>query len=39
MMEVSAASITKIAASEGEFHQRRIDDAEGWLVRPLVDRY
>ncbi len=38
MLEVSAASIGEIAASEDEFHQRCVDDSEGWLLRPLVDR-
>ncbi|MBD9647433.1 DUF1851 domain-containing protein [Ensifer sp. PDNC004] len=38
MLEVSAASIALIAASEDEFRQRCIDDAEGWLLRRLVDR-
>ncbi|WEX86569.1 DUF1851 domain-containing protein [Sinorhizobium garamanticum] len=38
MLEVSAASIAEIAGSEKEFHQRCVDDAEGWLLRPLVDR-
>lgn len=38
MLEVSAASIAKIADSEAEFRQRCIDDEDGWLLRPLVDR-
>ena len=38
MLEVSAASITKIAASEEEFRQRCIDDEDGWLSRALVDQ-
>ena len=38
MLEVSAASIAKIAVSEEEFRQRCVGDADGWLLRPLVDR-
>lgn len=38
MLEVAAASITKIAASEEEFRHRCIDDEDGWLLRPLVDQ-
>lgn len=38
MLEVSAASIAKIAASEPEFRQRCVDDEDGWLLRPLVDQ-
>jgi T6SS immunity protein Tdi1, C-terminal len=38
MLQVSAASIAEIAASEEEFHRRCIDDEDGWLLRPLVDR-
>jgi hypothetical protein len=38
MLEVSAACIRKIARSEDEFRERCIDDPEGWLLRPLVNR-
>ena len=38
MLEVSAASIAKIAASEDEFRQRCIGDEDGWLLRSLVDQ-
>ncbi|WP_088342597.1 MULTISPECIES: T6SS immunity protein Tdi1 domain-containing protein [Rhodomicrobium] len=38
MLQVSAASITKIARSKEEFFQRCFDDEDGWLLRPLVDR-
>ena len=38
MLEVSAGSIGKIAASEGAFRERCVDDADGWLLRALVDR-
>ncbi len=38
MLDVSAGSIAKIADSEEAFHQRCVDDDEGWLLRPLVDR-
>jgi hypothetical protein len=38
MLEISAASIAEIAASEDDFHQRCVDDSEGWLLRPLADR-
>ncbi|MEN3346699.1 MAG: hypothetical protein V7632_334 [Bradyrhizobium sp.] len=38
MLEVSAGSIERIAESEDAFHQRCIDDADGWLLRALVHR-
>lgn len=38
MLEVSAASIARIAASEDEFRQRCIGDEDGWLLRSLVDQ-
>jgi hypothetical protein len=39
MLEVSAASIRKIAGSKDEFRERCIND-EGWLLRPpLIDAY
>ncbi|MCC8962204.1 DUF1851 domain-containing protein [Bradyrhizobium sp. Pear76] len=38
MLEVSAGSIARIAASEGAFRERCVDDADGWLLRPLVDQ-
>lgn len=38
MLEISAASIREIAPSEAEFRERCIEDADGWLLRPLVDR-
>jgi hypothetical protein len=38
MLEISAASIAKIAESESEFRRRCIDDEDGWLLRPLVDQ-
>jgi hypothetical protein len=38
MLEVSAASIKKIAGSEGEFRQRCVGDSEGWLLKPLAER-
>ncbi|MGX8013054.1 T6SS immunity protein Tdi1 domain-containing protein [Mesorhizobium sp. ORM8.1] len=38
MLEVSAASISPIAVSEDEFRRQCVDDEEGWLLRPLVDR-
>lgn len=38
MLEVSAASIAKIAECESEFRRRCIDDEDGWLLRPLVDQ-
>ncbi|MBR0938730.1 T6SS immunity protein Tdi1 domain-containing protein [Bradyrhizobium jicamae] len=38
MLEVSTGSIARIAASEEEFRQGCVDDANGWLLRPLVDR-
>ena len=38
MLEISVGSITEIAASEQEFRQRCFDDADGWLLRALVNR-
>jgi Domain of unknown function (DUF1851) len=38
MLEVFAASIAEIAASEEEFRRRRRDDEDGWFLRPLVDQ-
>lgn len=38
MLEVSAGKIAMIAGSEGAFRERCVDDADGWLLRPLVDR-
>lgn len=38
MLEVSAGEIAKIAGSEAAFRERCVDDADGWLLRPLVDR-
>lgn len=38
MLEVSLTSIARITASEEEFRRRCVDDEEGWLLRPLVDR-
>jgi hypothetical protein len=38
MLEVSAGSISQIAASEDEFWRRCVDDRDGWLLRPLVDK-
>jgi hypothetical protein len=38
MLELSLGSVTAIAASEGEFRERLVEDSEGWLLRPLVDR-
>ena len=38
MLEASAASIRRIAGSEVEFRQRCIEDEDGWLLRPLVER-
>jgi hypothetical protein len=38
MLEVSAFSISRIAASQEEFRQRCINDEEGWLLRRLVDQ-
>lgn len=38
MLEVAAASISRIAGSEDEFRRRCLDDEEGWLLRLLVDQ-
>jgi hypothetical protein len=38
MLEVSAASVRKIASSEAEFRRRCVEDEEGWLLRPLAER-
>ncbi|WP_050420148.1 T6SS immunity protein Tdi1 domain-containing protein [Bradyrhizobium tropiciagri] len=38
MLEVSAGSIERIAASEGAFREHCVEDADGWLLRALVDR-
>ncbi|WP_298370072.1 T6SS immunity protein Tdi1 domain-containing protein [uncultured Bradyrhizobium sp.] len=38
MLEVSAGKIARIAGSEGAFRERCVDDADGWLLRALVDR-
>lgn len=38
MLEVSAASISHIANSEGEFREKCILDEDGWLLRLLADK-
>ncbi len=38
MLQVAAASVDRIAASEAEFRRRCVDDEDGWLLRPLAER-
>jgi hypothetical protein len=35
--DISENKLEKIAENEDEFHDRLIEDSDGWLLRPLVD--